>query len=124
MFNGLSKHSPFGMNPGHAAGVHQGDYFRQKKEELLPGEKITSNHSKNIINPEIVQETAHLHPYNSHMKQPQHQTVDKVTNKAFNQTQFFDDENYVHNTTGNKDRKRRKIVKTLVLSGNKLIVST
>ena len=33
---------------------------------------------------------------------------------------MFEDDDFIHNTTGNQDRKRRKTcLKTLVLSGNK-----
>jgi hypothetical protein len=38
-----------------------------------------------------------------------------------NEDDFFEDENsFNHNTTGDKDRKRRKTLKTIVLSGSKM----
>jgi hypothetical protein len=41
-------------------------------------------------------------------------------NPPRNREELFEDDIYIHNTTGDQDRKRRKTcVKTLVLSGNK-----
>lgn len=45
-------------------------------------------------------------------------TVDKLPKNQ--QEDYFDDDNYNHNTTGDKDRKKRKVMKTLVLSGSKM----
>ena len=46
-------------------------------------------------------------------------TLDKCPNARSKKEFGYDSDDYIHNTTGNKDRKKRKI-KTLVLSGQKL----
>jgi hypothetical protein len=41
-------------------------------------------------------------------------------NPPRNREELFEDDDFIHNTTGNQDRKRRKTcLKTIVLSGNK-----
>jgi hypothetical protein len=48
--------------------------------------------------------------------------LDKVPNKYQDSEDYLEhqDDSFLHNTTGNKDRKKRKGLKTLVLSSSKV----
>jgi hypothetical protein len=67
----------------------------------VPKKTADFDHKEAFLNPEHVQ----------------HRTVDKQMKASYDDC-YCDEENFP-NTTGNKDRKRRKVMKTLVLSNNK-----
>jgi len=46
-------------------------------------------------------------------------TIKKVYPSSKERVEYFDEDNFPHNTTGDKDRKRRKNVQTVILSGKK-----
>lgn len=70
------------------------------------------NPEHNTLTPECNQEQKGNTFFGKHAT-----TVDKVS--KIQQEDYFDDDNFNHNTTGDKDRKKRKAMKTLVLSGSK-----